>query len=215
MEIVRSVYDHPGELLRALVGLHCNGSVDADVTYGAGAIWKDLEPPQLKFDISPRPDKFEPSFKFDILPRGSGVIAADVRHLPLRNKSLKSVMFDPPFIAGAEGVESESLIQKNQYGSYKNSREMMTFFRAACREISRVLKTYGILIFKCQDFVNGRAQFWAHMEIHLMAIELGFKLKDLLILNNKNRPIQSNLQNQCHARKFHTWFMVFKKVRVA
>lgn len=212
-DIVRSVYDNQGELIQNLVKLHCGGSVDADVTYGAGGLWKGLVEPQLKFDLSLRPEIFKPTLKFDILPRGRQVIAGDVRNLPLRDKSLKSVMFDPPFIAGAIGHKTESIIEKNQYGSYKNSREMNIFFTDAVIEINRILKTYGILIFKCQDFTNGRKNHFAHIYVHDIAIKAGFKPIDLFILVAKSRPIQPNLKTQNHARKFHCYFWVFKKVR--
>ncbi len=43
------------------------------------------------------------------------------------------------------------------------------------------------------------------------ASKLGFINKDLFILLAKNRIIGHNHGNQKHARKFHSYFIVFKK----
>lgn len=47
------------------------------------------------------------------------------------------------------------------------------------------------------------------------AVKLGLYPKDLFILLSKRRPIQHNLKNQNHARKFHSYFWVFGKQKRA
>jgi hypothetical protein len=82
-EVVRSVYFDQAEILRGIMKLHSPEGFDCDMTYGNGNFWKNLPQPRLKFDIDPQL---------------VGVQQACSRMLPLEAKSLRSVVFDPPFL---------------------------------------------------------------------------------------------------------------------
>jgi hypothetical protein len=195
--LVKSVYDDQDELLAAMVGLHSGGTVDCDPTFGRGLFYRyALEPPRLRFDLSPRsPD----------------VVAADVRRLPLRDSSVTSVMFDPPFLDGASRKEPRGKMP-TQYSYWKGWMPgLLRFYVEALAEIRRVLRPKGILYFKCQDCVSGRSNFFNHVHIHNEAARLGFRPRDLFILLAKNRPLQWNLFKQIHARKYHCYFWVLEK----
>ena len=87
------------------------------------------------------------------------------------------------------------------------------YFRAGT-EAWRVLRDEGVLIVKCQDEVSANRQYLTHVEIIKEYEELGFYTKDLFVVVRSNKPSVSRLKRQVHARKNHSFFLVFiKKVR--
>ena len=77
----------------------------------------------------------------------------------------------------------------------------------------RVLRNKGTLIVKCQDEVSANRQNLTHVEIINEYAEMGFYCKDLFIVARSNRPGVSRLKDrQVHARKNHSYFLVFTKV---
>ncbi|MCH8961211.1 MAG: hypothetical protein IH820_07760 [Bacteroidetes bacterium] len=87
------------------------------------------------------------------------------------------------------------------------------YFRAGT-EAWRVLRDEGVLIVKCQDEVSANRQYLTHVEIINEYEELGFYTKDLFVVVRSNKPSVSRLKRQVHARKNHSFFLVFiKKVR--
>lgn len=169
---------------------------DLDPTYSTGRIWEGLPQPRLKFDLAPQ------------IP---GVIAADARDLPLDSGLLDSVFFDPPFlIKGLEGRESTGVIEM-RFSAYPTPGALWGFYRASLQEFYRVLSVGGRLVFKCQDTVSGSKQYLSHCEIIRQAEEIGFYADDLFILARRNAIWSPNMQNQQHARKLHSYFLVFVK----
>lgn len=66
---------------------------------------------------------------------------------------------------------------------------------------------------KCQDTVDSCKQYFSHVEIINHASKVGFYPKDLFILLAKARIIGENHEKQQHARKFHSYFIVFLKTK--
>jgi len=71
----------------------------------------------------------------------------------------------------------------------------------------------GLFIVKCQDEVSANKQRLTHIEIVIACESLGFYSKDLFIVVRANKPGISRLVTQVHARKNHSYFLVFQKVR--
>ena len=69
----------------------------------------------------------------------------------------------------------------------------------------------GILIVKCQDEVSANRQHLTHVEIINEYAAIGFHAKDLFVLVRTNRPGVSRMKKQVHARKNHSYFLVFVK----
>jgi hypothetical protein len=84
------------------------------------------------------------------------------------------------------------------------------YFRAG-REAFRVLRHEGILIVKCQDEVSANKQWLTHVEIINEYQRMGFYTKDLFVVIRPNKPSISRLKRQVHARKNHSYFLVFVK----
>jgi hypothetical protein len=84
------------------------------------------------------------------------------------------------------------------------------YFRSAS-EAWRVLKNGGIYIVKCQDEVCACKQRLTHVEIINHLTEKLFIAEDLFVLMRTNKPGVSRMLRQRHARKNHSFFLVFRK----
>jgi hypothetical protein len=212
---IKSISFSQDEILKNIVTLHIRAPIQADVTYGSGCFYKPKKflaranvIGEATANIYQTPILARPEFCFDLAPRVPGVIAADVCRLPLHDYCLRSVMFDPPFlIKTGPGAKL-----KERFGSQVgNMKDLWRFYYQAMFEIRRVLEPGGWMVFKCQDGVlSGRNNF-THCEIYDMAACLGFQPVDLFILLAKHRMTDPTHGTQKHARKFHSYFWVFKR----
>lgn len=156
-----------------------------------------------------------PTHKFDLYPQTSDTIQADARNVPLPASSLRSIVFDPPFLAttGAslEVDDSSNKINK-RFGVFPSEKELHSFYISAMQEQYRLLTDKGILVFKCQDKVSSGTQYISHAFIIQEAQKIGFYCKDIFILVAKQRIVADwQKANQKHCRKFHSYYLVFEK----
>ena len=84
------------------------------------------------------------------------------------------------------------------------------YYSAGCEAV-RVLKSKGIMIVKCQDEVSANKQHLTHVEIINEYTKHGLTIEDLFVMIRNNRPSISTLKKQVHARKNHSYFLVFRK----
>lgn len=200
MKLIKSVSSRQEEILTDILALYHPSGIDADVTYSKGQFYKSGEvlPPRMKFDVAPQT---------------SDTVQSDSRRLPLGAESLGCVVFDPPFVVtqGPSLSENKGNIIARRFGYFQSERELFEYYRDTLRELFRVLEPNGILIFKCQDKVASGKQFLSHNYILNMAAEQGFYCEDIFILTAKQRLISPKHKNQQHARKYHSYFLVFRK----
>lgn len=196
--IVKTVSQNQSEILSWIIQLYCPRGFDLDCTYSKGAFYKKGIPePKIKMDINPSP----------------GIIPADVKALPLKSSCLETIIFDPPFL-GASPVKlgrPGSNIISTRFGHYRTFNDLWEMYRAALNECFRVLSPRGFLIVKCQDGINDHKQHFSHVEIINSALQLGFYAVDLFILLSRSVLIDGRWKNQEHARKTHSYFLVFSK----
>ena len=149
-----------------------------------------------------------------MIPQDNNVLQADCRHLPLENQSINSIIFDPPFLAttgpSLKSDENNNLINK-RFGVYPNEQALHQMYWDSLKEFWRILKPGGILIFKCQDKVSSGKQYMTHVYTINMAEDIGFYTLDLFVLGVESRLVADWQRNQKHARKFHSYFLVFQK----
>ncbi len=195
MFLIETVSGSQTEILNNILKLYCPGGFDLDPTYSKGVFYKGVPEPRLKYDIAPQ----------------KAVVAqADCRRLSLADNSLNSIVFDPPFVCGSQRDGKPGII-KSRFGYYRNVPELWDFYRNSLAEFYRILKTDGVLVFKCQDTIESGKQYLSHVEIITYACTLGYYPIDLFILTASNVLISPNMVNQQHARKSHSYFIVFKK----
>lgn len=183
------------------------GSTIADVTYGKGAFWKKVS--DGAYDV----------LKSDLK---TGV---DCRNLPYADNSVDAVVLDPPYMEGLLRSD-ESIAGKGTHNTfqqaYSNGQRpkglkekwhdsVVELYWQAAQEALRVLKPKdGFLIVKCQDEVSAGVQRLTHVEIVINYINLGLYPRDLFVLTRNNRPGVSRSRRQLHARKNHSYFIVFQ-----
>lgn len=186
------------EILRSISALHNKGEpFECDPTYSTGQFYKDFPEPKYKFDFNPQtPDTKQ----------------ADCRSLPLENESVKSILFDPPFVmSGDAHKEHPTGVIAQRFTGFRDYDELTELYTDALSEFYRVLRPFGLLVFKCQDSVCQRRQYLTHVDVVKWAEKRGFYAKDLFILLAKNLLQDPRWRTQQHARKAHSYFLVFKK----
>jgi hypothetical protein len=205
---------HPGgnaELFPRILALHVPaGAVIADVTYGQGVFWQQVPPG-----------------RYTVLPSDIAT-GTDCRALPHADASVCALVLDPPYMEGLLRPKAET---RGGLGSHAGLRQyyaaggegpatgggrwhqaVLDLYLAAAAEARRVLRDHGILIVKCQDEVSANRQELTHVQIITGLAELGFYARDLFVLVRLGRPGVARLLRQVHARKNHSYFLVFQKV---
>lgn len=198
------------EVFPQILDLHVpDGAKIADVTYGTGVFWKNV-------DLS----------HYELIPSDIAT-GIDCRALPYENESLDAIVIDPPYM---EGLLRNNKSHKAGSGSHSAFREYYSngdeinhngpkwhgavtdlYYKAGAEAI-RVLKNKGIAIVKCQDEVSANRQWLTHIEIINHYEALGFYTKDLFVVVRQNKAIITRLKKQVHARKNHSYFIVFVKI---
>lgn len=177
------------------------GSVVADVTYGNGVFWRNV--PEGHYELRPSDLK-------------DGV---DCKDLPYDPASIDCVVFDPPYMHTPGGTAHNG--HQNYESYYRNNsishpqkkyhEAVLDLYFEGSREAYRVLKHNGILIVKCQDEVCANKQRLTHVEIIVELQQMGFITEDLFVLVRNGKPGVSRVLKQRHARKNHSYFLVFRK----
>jgi hypothetical protein len=186
------------------------GSTVADITFSKGVFWNNVDRSQYR-----------------LLPTDlkTGV---DCRNLPYEANSLDCVVFDPPYMEGLfrrktshmAGSGTHAAFRENYSNGQATTEENAPKWHAAvldlyfktAREVHRVLRENGVFIVKCQDEVSANRQNLTHVEIINEYERLGFYSKDLFVVVRLNRPVVATLNKQVHARKNHSYFLVFVKI---
>lgn len=197
MSLVKSISYSQDEILNWIIQLHCPNGFDLDPTYSKGLFYKNIPEPLLKFDISPQ---------------RKDVHQADCTNLPLDNKSVDSIMFDPPFLVSWGKVHNYPC--EKRFGYFPNRKSLREMYKKSIEEFYRILKLGGYLIVKCQDFTasgSEKATDMNHALVYQWATDTGFWAKDIFILLAKSRIYNPSVKQKT-ARKFHSYFWIFKKL---
>lgn len=199
------------DLFPQILALHVpDGAVVADVTYGQGVFWRKVPPGRYRLLASD-------------LKTGT-----DFRALPHADSSLDALVLDPPYLEGLLRGKRETRGGQGSHGAlrtfYASGEEtagngsgrwhqaVLDLYLAAAVEARRCLRDHGIFIVKCQDEVSANRQELTHVQLVTGFAELGFYARDLFVLVRPNRPGVARLLKQVHARKNHSYFLVFQKV---
>jgi tRNA G10 N-methylase Trm11 len=169
------------------------GAKIADVTYGNGVFWRNVDTATYN------------------LCRSDIQTGVDFRHLPYTDASFDAVVLDPPYMNGGANVKDS--INK----CYKNDGNMshenvMALYLAGILEARRVLVRKGILFVKCQPAVADHKQKMTHVQIVTVFPMIGFQIEDEFVLRQTVVPLMRH-KTQQHARKNHSYLLVARRVR--
>lgn len=202
------------EIFPEILKLHVpDGSTIADVTWGKGVFWQNI-----------------PINKYKLLATDISM-GVDCRELPYQDQSVDCVVLDPPYMEGFYRKETSQKAGSGTHSAFSNAYSngdevnadadnvgtkkwhaaVTDMYFKAGRESYRVLKKSGVLIVKCQDEVSAGKQWLTHVEIINEYEKIGYYTKDLFIVVRTNKPSVSRLKKQVHARKNHSYFLIFVK----
>ncbi|MBI5242580.1 MAG: helix-turn-helix domain-containing protein [Elusimicrobia bacterium] len=178
------------------------GSKIADATYGKGIFWKSV-----------------PKGTYRLLATDA-LEGVDCRSLPYGSDSIDCVVLDPPYMHTPGGTAHVG--HQNYEGYYRNNsttngsgrkyhEAVLDLYFAAGIEAHRVLRNQGIFVVKCADEVCANQQRLTHVELINEYCGGGFVVEDIFVLVRRNRPGVSRMLKQMHARKNHSYFLVFRK----
>jgi hypothetical protein len=177
------------------------GSTIADITYGNGVFWKYVDIKKYRCSFS--------DIKTNV----------DCRALPYSSETFDCVVFDPPYMhvsGGSAHVNHQNYEQYYQNNALhintgKYHEAVLELYFTMAQEAYRVLKKKGIFIVKCQDEVCANHQRLTHVEIINNLTNQQYICEDIFVAIRANKPGMRRVIQQRHARKNHSYFLVFKK----
>lgn len=168
------------------------GNSIADVTYGKGVFWKNIN--ESEYDL----------LKSDL---NTGI---DLTNLPYCDNSLDGFVLDPPYAHSSKTPLKSTISDQYNLNVISGRENIFNLYREGICEAHRILKKEGILIIKCQDEIESGKQHWNHIRIINYAESSGFLCMDLFVLVQKGKPAMRH-KHQIHARKNHSYFLIFRK----
>jgi hypothetical protein len=198
MSVIKSVGFSDEEILNSILSLYVpSGRFDLDPTYSRGNFYN-------KTNI------LHPVHKSDLNPESPEIMEFDCRKLPHLANSIKTIVFDPPFMFGTHGQTKNNIMNK-RFTMFHSFGELEQMYKESLWEFHSILIPNGYLFFKCQYYTDSKTTM-THCFVWQWAQEAGFYAQDLFVMVTKNGRIYNPNLVQRHARKFHSYWFVFNKI---
>lgn len=166
-----------------------NGATIADVTYGRGVFWQQIDKGKyivLESDLQ------------------TGV---DFHYLPYAPRTIDVLILDPPYMHGGATVkDSINQCYRNENTSHES---VIRLYAGGILEAARVLKQGGLILVKTQDEIESGKQRLSHIEIIQLLELFGYSIIDLFVLTQQSIPAMRE-PYQKSARKNHSYLVVGK-----
>lgn len=131
-------HDSNSGLIKNVVQLYFNpGDTIADVTYGKGVFWNEVDKTQFKISGT------------DLM---TGV---DFRSLPYLDDSFDHSVIDPPY---ARITNLKGMVDCYNTTRYTTHAEIIELYKQGMKELVRITKKDGYILVKCQDEIEGCKQ---------------------------------------------------------
>lgn len=186
-----------GDLIRTVARLYLKkGDRVADLTYGRGAFWRQVDLADFDF------------YKSDKITCPSS--PHDFRRLPYKDCLFDAVVLDPPFAHHGDSLLVEPAYNNASTTAGLYHEEIIQLYRQGMTESKRVLKAGGLMLVKCSDEIESSKQKRSHIEVHGISMELRLEDQDFFVLMRQHPPVVQ-FKMQKHARKNCSFLWVFKK----
>lgn len=126
MSVISTIGFNQQQMINDILELHCPEGIELDPTYSKGVFYKSGEVKQ-------------PLLKYDLFPQTDDTIEASADKLPLSESSIKSIMFDPPFIVGHTKDKPTGIIGQRFHG-FRYIRDLWEWYDLCLAEHFRILK---------------------------------------------------------------------------
>lgn len=193
--LIKSVSDSQDEILKGILKLYVSKAIfDCDLTYSKGVFYKSIPKPQYIYDKFP----------------ASNEVQSLNEAYKLNDGIFESIVIDLPFLVkSGKGTENSIVCQRFNYFRtieelYKTNEDMMKL-------AFRLLFPKGILTMKTMDVNTNGKQYWIGNYVQNLACQIGFELIDTFILISRTKLLSPTGIQQHSARKWHSYFFVFKK----
>ena len=195
-QIIKSISNSQDEILYNILRLYVHtNTFDCDLTASIGVFYRGIiSKPQHLYDKYPQMEnvkRLEESFG-------------------LPNECFHSIVLDLPFIVKDE-VSTQTSMVSQRFTSFLTTQELYDTNDTMLNLAYRLLKKRGYLIMKTMDIKYSGKQYWIGNYVQNKAQEIGFRLEDMFILMSKTKVLSTGWHNQHSARKYHSYFFVFKK----
>lgn len=188
---IKTISYNQTEILAWIMRLYNNKQpFDCDLTASKCIFWKSLPKPESLFDVNPQIEGVKHLSEVDKLCDGS----------------FNSIVFDLPFLV-SKGAMSKI---KERFTHFESVDEIYRANDEMLERSYRLLKEQGLLVVKTMDICHGNKQVWISDYVIRRAEELGFELIEKFILLSDLRLFPKTHQQKI-ARKYHSYFFVFKK----
>lgn len=182
----------------------------------------DITASELKFYKQKKGEKYvipTPEILMDVYPMSDNIIKiTPFQPLPVEDGSLKSIIFDPPFVVSPKTCKSAvekkkgSCLIANRFSSFYPVDELYENYYWWCKTCYDKLEDGGTFVVKLQSNVSGGYKHSTEEWFFMCAQKMGFYCIDKFVLQAKARLVSSNkIKKQRHARNFTSIFYVFKK----
>lgn len=196
--VIKSVSDNQNEILCNILRLYVKSNTfDCDLTFSVGNFYRQIDKPHFRFDINPQTE---------------GVKYLNEAY-DIPSYSLHSIVIDLPFIVNANNKGNFSNCSKiaKRFDFFQSEEELYKTYENMINLAYDKLSKGGFLVAKLMDVCGPNGQIWVANYVHNKAMEYGFILDDTFILIARTKYLYSNGRQQRHARKYHSYFLVFRK----
>lgn len=195
-QIIKSISNSQDEILYNILRLYVHtDTYDCDLTASIGVFYRGIIP--------------KPQHLYDKYPQMENVRSLD-EAFELPNECFHSIVLDLPFIVKDEASAQTSMVSQ-RFTSFLTMQELYDTNDTMLNLAYRLLKKKGYLIMKTMDIKYSGKQYWIGNYVQNKAQKIGFRLEDMFILMSKTKVLSTGWHNQHSARKYHSYFFVFKK----
>ena len=211
--------DSNAELIRDVAQLYIpDGANVLDLTFGNGTFWKLID--LSRFNLYGNDVK---QYTARELAKFSEMGVRQMLHESYYGTrwaphQFDVTVFDPPYRSGGS-TSHEAMVKtyglshldiEDSKSGHGNASKLWDEYMLGLNEAWRVTLPQGLILIKCQDFIESGRPHWFHVKLYQWAMDSGAKVKDLFTLTQTRRPMMRH-KSQHHARKNVSFLWVIQK----